>query len=175
MAVHLLLGALLAAASGGDPVIYARAMDRAAKTLGINFIGGYSALVHKGFSAGDRELIASIPEALSTTDFVCSSVNVGSTKAGINMDAVALMGGVVVKTAQLTADRNSIGAAKLVGRVSRTGRAGSRYQRRRFRSGRRQSGGCKMPRRKSLDDRGRNKKDRVQDYADGSARRRRRV
>ncbi|MBQ6676500.1 MAG: PFL family protein [Clostridia bacterium] len=106
--------AMLAAASGGDPVIYARAMDRAAKTLGINFIGGYSALVHKGFSAGDRELIASIPEALSTTDFVCSSVNVGSTKAGINMDAVALMGGVVVKTAQLTADRNSIGAAKLV-------------------------------------------------------------
>ncbi|MBR3639493.1 MAG: PFL family protein [Clostridia bacterium] len=106
--------AMLAAASGGDPVIYARAMDRAAKTLGINFIGGYSALVHKGFSAGDRELIASIPESLSTTDFVCSSVNVGSTKAGINMDAVALMGGVVVKTAQLTADRNSIGAAKLV-------------------------------------------------------------
>ena len=106
--------AMLAAASGGDPVIYARAMDRAAKTLGINFIGGYSALVHKGFSAGDRELIASIPEALSTTDFVCSSVNVGSTNAGINMDAVALMGGVVVKTAQLTADRNSIGAAKLV-------------------------------------------------------------
>ncbi|MBQ1503348.1 MAG: PFL family protein, partial [Clostridia bacterium] len=106
--------AMLAAASGGDPVIYARAMDRAAKTLGINFIGGYSALVHKGFSAGDRELIASIPEALSTTDFVCSSVNVGSTKAGINMDAVALMGDVVVKTAQLTADRNSIGAAKLV-------------------------------------------------------------
>ena len=106
--------AMLAAASGGDPVIYARAMDRAAKTLGINFIGGYSALVHKGFSAGDRELIASIPEALSTTDFVCSSVNVGSTKAGINMDAVALMGDVVVKTAQLTSDRNSIGAAKLV-------------------------------------------------------------
>ncbi|MBQ6263263.1 MAG: PFL family protein [Clostridia bacterium] len=106
--------AMLAAASGGDPVTFARAMDRAAKTLGINFIGGYSALVHKGFSAGDRELIASIPEALSTTDYVCSSVNVGSTKAGINMDAVALMGGVVVKTAQLTADRNSIGAAKLV-------------------------------------------------------------
>ena len=106
--------AMLSAASGGDPVKYARAMDRAAKELGVNFIGGYSALVHKGFSSGDRELISSIPEALSETEFVCSSVNVGSTKAGINMDAVAMMGDAVVSAARLTADRNSIGAAKLV-------------------------------------------------------------
>ncbi len=105
---------MLAAASGGDPTIYARTMDRAAKELGVNFIGGYSALVHKGFSAGDRELIASIPEALSETEFVCSSVNIGSTKSGINMDAVALMGEAVVRTARLTADRSCIGAAKLV-------------------------------------------------------------
>ncbi|MBQ6183705.1 MAG: PFL family protein [Clostridia bacterium] len=105
---------MLLAASGGDPLVYARAMDKAARELGVNFIGGYSALVHKGFSAGDRELILSIPQALSQTEFVCSSVNIGSTKAGINMDAVALMGGVVHECALLTADRNCIGAAKLV-------------------------------------------------------------
>ncbi|MBO7666400.1 MAG: DUF711 family protein, partial [Clostridia bacterium] len=105
---------MLLAASGGDPLVYARAMDKAARELGVNFIGGYSALVHKGFSAGDRELILSIPQALSQTEFVCSSVNIGSTKAGINMDAVALMGGVVRECALLTADRNCIGAAKLV-------------------------------------------------------------
>jgi len=106
--------AMLCAVSGGDPVKYAKTLDRAADTLGINFIGGYSALVHKGFSAGDRELIESIPEALSVTERVCSSVNIGSTKAGINMDAVALMGKAVVKAAELTADRNCIGPAKLV-------------------------------------------------------------
>ncbi|MBR0536842.1 MAG: DUF711 family protein, partial [Clostridia bacterium] len=103
---------------GGHPtetyVKIAQTLDRAAKTLGINFIGGYSALVHKGFSAGDRELIASIPEALSTTDFVCSSVNVGSTKAGINMDAVKLMGRIVREAAERTKDRDCIGPAKLV-------------------------------------------------------------
>ncbi|MBQ8915322.1 MAG: PFL family protein [Clostridia bacterium] len=106
--------AMLCAVSGGDPVKYAKTLDRAADTLGINFIGGYSSLVQKGFSAGDRELIASIPEALATTEKVCSSVNIGSTKAGINMDAVSLMGKAVVRAAELTADRNCIGPAKLV-------------------------------------------------------------
>ncbi len=106
--------AMLCAASGGDPVVYAKALQRAAESTGVNFIGGYSALVHKGFSAGDEALIRSIPEALSVTDNLCSSVNIGSTKAGLNMDAVRLMGQVVKETAQRTADRNCIGAAKLV-------------------------------------------------------------
>ncbi|MCI8631156.1 MAG: PFL family protein [Firmicutes bacterium] len=106
--------AMLVAASGGDPVKYAKTLDRAAKAVGVNFIGGYSALVQKGFSAGDRELIESIPRALAETEFVCSSVNVGSTKAGINMDAVKLMGHAVREAAQLTKDRQCIGAAKLV-------------------------------------------------------------
>lgn len=106
--------AMLAAASGGDPVKYAKTLDRAAKAVGVNFIGGYSALVQKGFSAGDRELIESIPRALAETEFVCSSVNVGSTKAGINMDAVKLMGHAVREAAELTKDRQCIGAAKLV-------------------------------------------------------------
>ena len=106
--------AMLLAASGGDPVKYAKTLDRAGKAIGVNFIGGYSALVHKGFASGDRELIRSIPEALSETDQVCSSVNVGTTKAGINMDAVAMMGEAVVAAAKATADRNCIGPAKLV-------------------------------------------------------------
>ena len=106
--------AMLVAASGGDPVKYAKTLDRVARDGGVNFIGGYSALVHKGFSAGDRELIESIPRALAETDFVCSSVNIGSTKAGINMDAVKIMGEVVRETAELTRDRQCIGAAKLV-------------------------------------------------------------
>ncbi len=93
---------------------FAQALDRAADTLGVNFIGGYTALVEKGFAAGDYALIESIPEALSVTEKVCSSVNIGSTKAGINMDAVRMMGKAVVDTAKLTADRNCIGAAKLV-------------------------------------------------------------
>ena len=105
---------MLAAASGGDPVKYAKTLDKVAKEVGVNFIGGYSALVQKGFAAGDRELMKSIPEALAETDFVCSSVNVGSTKAGINMDAVKTMGEIVRKTAELTKDRQCIGAAKLV-------------------------------------------------------------
>ena len=92
----------------------AKALDRAAHELGINFIGGYSALVQKGASDGSRVLIESIPEALASTELVCSSVNVASTKAGINMDAVAEMGRVVRRTAELTADRGSIGCAKLV-------------------------------------------------------------
>ena len=92
----------------------AKTLDRAALELGINFIGGYSALVQKGFSNGSRVLIGSIPRALAETERVCSSVNVASTKAGINMDAVAEMGRVVRRTAELTRDRQSIGCAKLV-------------------------------------------------------------
>lgn len=106
--------AMIAAASGGNPVEYAKTLERAALAVGVNFIGGYSALVQKGFAAGDLALIESIPEALSVTDHVCASVNIGSTKSGINMDAVKLMGQQVVKAAQLTADRECIGAAKLV-------------------------------------------------------------
>lgn len=106
--------AMLVGASGGDPIKYAKTLDKVGKDIGIDFIGGYSALVQKGFSAGDLELIKSIPEALSQTDIVCSSVNVGSTKAGINMDAVKLMGQVVYDAAYLTKDKNCIGAGKLV-------------------------------------------------------------
>ncbi len=106
--------ALLTGVSGGDPVKYAKTLEKVSQTVGVNFIGGFSALVHKGFAAGDRELIAAIPEALAVTDHVCSSVNVGSTKAGINMDAVKLMGEAVKKAAELTKDRNCIGPAKLV-------------------------------------------------------------
>ncbi|MCR5707019.1 MAG: PFL family protein [Ruminococcus sp.] len=107
--------AMLAAASpDGDPVRFAKALQRAADTCGVNFIGGYSALVHKGFSAGDEALIRSIPEALDVTQNICSSVNIGSTKSGINMDAVKLMGQIVKQTAERTSDRDCIGAAKLV-------------------------------------------------------------
>ena len=105
---------MLAGISGGDPVLYAKALDRAAHEIGVDFIGGYSALVQKGFSAGDRELIDSIPRALAETGLVCSSVNIGSTKAGINMDAVKLMGQKVKEAAEMTADAQCIGAAKLV-------------------------------------------------------------
>ncbi|MBQ4153679.1 MAG: PFL family protein [Clostridia bacterium] len=107
--------AIIAAASKSkETVKFALTLEKAAKAVGVNFIGGYSALVGKGFAAGDRELIESIPEALSLTDHICSSVNIGSTKTGINMDAVKIMGETVKKTAELTADRNCIGAAKLV-------------------------------------------------------------
>lgn len=105
---------MLAAVSGGDPVKYALALEKAADDIGVNFIGGFSALVQKGFSAGDLELIRAIPQALSETSKVCSSVNVGSTKAGINMDAVKLMGECVKESAELTKDRDCIGCAKLV-------------------------------------------------------------
>ena len=94
--------------------IFAQAMDRAAHTVGVNFIGGFSALVHKGMTSGDRRLIQSIPEALSTTELVCSSVNVGSTKAGINMEAVRWMGQIIKETAARTADQGGMGCAKLV-------------------------------------------------------------
>ncbi len=93
---------------------FAQAMDRAAETVGVNFIGGFSALVQKGYTQGDKKLIASIPQALSTTKKVCSSVNVASTKAGINMDAVAEMGKVIKKCAELTADNGAMACAKLV-------------------------------------------------------------
>ncbi|MCC4398363.1 PFL family protein [Limosilactobacillus reuteri] len=102
---------LIAAASQDhDYVKYAKTLDKAAKTLGIDFIGGYSALVQKGYQTGDRTLIASLPEALAETDFVCASVNVGSTRSGINMDAVAQMGEVVVAGSKLDMMTN----AKLV-------------------------------------------------------------
>lgn len=105
---------LLGAAPDADPVQYAKTLDRAAKAVGVNFIGGFGALVHKGFSAGDRRLIEAIPRALAETDIVCSSVNIGSTKSGINMDAVKLMGEVVRETAELTKDNMCMGDAKLV-------------------------------------------------------------
>ena len=105
---------LLQSVSGGDCVKYARVLDKAAKEVGVDFIGGYSALVQKGMTQGEKELIDSIPEALSCTDIVCSSVNIGSTKAGINLDAVKKMGEVVVESAKLTKDNACIGAAKLV-------------------------------------------------------------
>ena len=106
--------AMVSASSGGNPVEYAKTLERAAQTVGVNFIGGYSALVQKGFGAGDEALIRSIPEALAVTEHICSSVNIGSTKAGINMDAVALMGQTVVEAAKATADKGCIGPAKLV-------------------------------------------------------------
>ena len=97
-----------------NPIKFAYILEKVAKTCNVDFIGGYSALVQKGFSAGDKELIESIPYALSETNYICSSVNIGSTKSGINMDAVALMGKTIKKTAEMTSDRNCIGAAKLV-------------------------------------------------------------
>ena len=106
--------AMLVAASGGDPVLYAKTLEKASQTVGVNFIGGYSALVQKGFAAGDEALIRSIPEALAVTEHICSSVNIGSTKAGINMDAVATMGKIVREAAEVTADNGCIGPAKLV-------------------------------------------------------------
>ena len=102
------------ASEAEDYTPVAKALDKAAKTCGVDFIGGFSALVHKGFTTGDRRLIQNIPRALAETDLVCSSVNVGSSKAGINMDAVALMGRIVKETAEATAERGSIGCAKLV-------------------------------------------------------------
>ena len=97
-----------------DFVKIAKTLDRAAKRLGVNFIGGYSAVVSKGMTPADEMLIRSIPEAMATTERLCSSVNVGSTKTGIDMDAVRLMGEIVKETAAKTADRDSIGCAKLV-------------------------------------------------------------
>ena len=106
---------LVAAGTGAQSFVpYARALDRAAHEIGVNFLGGFSALVHKGMTEADRVLIASIPEALAETELVCSSVNVGSTRAGINMDAVARMGRIIKETAHLTRDTDGLGCAKLV-------------------------------------------------------------
>ena len=93
---------------------YALTLEKASKAVGVNFIGGYSALVHKGFAPGDMELIQSIPEALARTEHVCSSVNIGSTKSGINMDAVKIMGKCIKEAAIMTEKDQCIGAAKLV-------------------------------------------------------------
>lgn len=107
--------ALVAGASACESYVpFAQAMDAAAKAVGVNFIGGFSALVQKGYTDGDRKLIASIPEAMAVTERVCSSVNVGSTRAGINMDAVAQLGGVIKDLAARTAQRGGDGCSKLV-------------------------------------------------------------
>jgi hypothetical protein len=105
---------LAAACKGQNPVKFAKTLQKCADTVGVNFIGGYSALVQKGFSAGDIELIKSIPQALAETTNICSSVNVGSTRTGINMDAVELMGRIIKESAELTKDNNCLGPAKLV-------------------------------------------------------------
>ena len=105
---------LLTANFPGKEILIAKAMDNAAKTLGIDFIGGYSALVHKGMTSFEESFIKSIPEALSITERTCSSVNVGSSKTGINMDAVKLMGEIIKQAANKTAEKDGLGAAKLV-------------------------------------------------------------
>ena len=106
--------AMVSAACKESPVKFALTMEKAAKAVGVNLIGGYSALVQNGFAAGDERLINSIPEALASTSCVCSSVNIGSTKSGINLDAVKLMGGIVRECAEKTIDNQCFGAAKLV-------------------------------------------------------------
>lgn len=107
--------AIIAGASDDkDYVAFAKTLDDAARTVGVNFIGGFSALVEKGYTKGDKILIQSIPEALAQTEHVCSSVNIGSTRTGINMDAVRDMGEVIKQTAELTADTQGLGCAKLV-------------------------------------------------------------
>lgn len=112
--VSITPASLLTSSFCGKEVVLAKALDDAAKTIGIDFLGGYSALVHKGMTSYERSFIESIPEALATTDRLCSSVNVGSSKAGINMDAVALMGKIIKQTAEITKDRDGFGCAKLV-------------------------------------------------------------
>lgn len=105
---------LITASFPEHSALIGRALDRAANTLGIDFLGGYSALVHKGMADYERRFIETIPEVLATTEKLCSSINVGSSKSGINMDAVKLMGEIIKKTAQATADRDGFGCAKLV-------------------------------------------------------------
>ncbi|MGN0171927.1 MAG: PFL family protein, partial [Acutalibacteraceae bacterium] len=105
---------ILASCEDRDAVRIAKTLEKAAVDCGVNFLGGFSALVQKGFGPGDRELIAAIPQALAETEHICSSVNIGSTKTGINMDAVALMGKIVRQSAELTRDKGCIGPAKLV-------------------------------------------------------------
>ena len=103
-----------ATSSANSYVPLAKALDRAAQTTGVNFVGGFSALVQKGFAKGDEILINSIPEAMAETNLVCSSVNVASTKAGVNLDAIGLMGRIIKQTAELTKDNDSMGCSKLV-------------------------------------------------------------
>ncbi len=105
---------LLTSSFSGQELVLAKELDRAAKTVGVDFLGGYSALVHKGMTSFEKSFIESIPEALSITDRMCSSVNVGSSKTGINMDAVRLMGRVIKDSAIKTSDKDGLGAAKLV-------------------------------------------------------------
>lgn len=105
---------LLVGVSGGDPVLYAKTLDKVANDIGIDFIGGYTALVQKGFAPGDLELINSIPQALASTSKLCASVNIGSTKAGINLDAVKIMGEKIKEAAELTKDNECLAASKLV-------------------------------------------------------------
>ena len=112
--VSITPASLLTSSFCGKETVLAKALDDAAKNVGIDFLGGYSALVHKGMTSYERSFIESIPEALAITDRLCSSVNVGSSKAGINMDAVRLMGEIVKKTADVTKDRDGFGCAKLV-------------------------------------------------------------
>lgn len=97
-----------------DYVVIAKTLDKAAKEVGVNFLGGYSAIVSKGMTKSDELLIRSIPQAMAETERICSSVNVGSTKTGINMDAVRLMGDIIVQTAEYTKEQDSLGCAKLV-------------------------------------------------------------
>ncbi|MBO4636248.1 MAG: PFL family protein [Clostridiales bacterium] len=106
---------IVAAACGSkDYTPFAKTLDKAARTCGVNFVGGFSALVQKGYTDSDKILINSIPEALASTEFVCSSVNLASTRTGINMDAVRDMGNIIKKTAELTSDNDALGCAKLV-------------------------------------------------------------
>ncbi len=112
--VSITPASILTASFAGKEVVLAKALDNAAKTVGVDFLGGYSALVQKGMTKAEESFINSIPEALSVTDRTCSSVNVGTSKNGINMDAVKLMGEIVKKTALLTKDKDGLGAAKLV-------------------------------------------------------------
>ncbi len=112
--VSITPASLLTANFSGQEVILAKALDDAAKTVGIDFLGGYSALVQKGMTSFEKSFIQSIPEALSITDRMCSSINVGSSKAGINMDAVKLMGEIIKDTAEITKDKDGLGCAKLV-------------------------------------------------------------
>ncbi len=112
--VSITPASLLASSFCGKEVVLAKALDSAAKTIGIDFLGGYSALVHKGMADYEKSFIESIPEALAVTDRLCSSVNVGTSKSGINMDAVSLMGKIIKQTAEITKDKDGFGCAKLV-------------------------------------------------------------
>lgn len=111
--VSITPASLISAANGGNMELI-RTLDKAANEIGIDFLGGYSALVHKGMTAYEKTFIESIPEALASTGKVCSSVNIGTTKAGINMDAVKMMGGIIKRAAYLTKDQDSLACAKLV-------------------------------------------------------------